>query len=94
MESSSGKSGAPMRRDVRWGFEREPFGLVGGAEDFSIHCSTVLDHPNRSNCSSTLSSARRHGEVNIAKRLYGSGLSVCDAGTALEVHASTVRSEL
>jgi hypothetical protein len=64
-----------------------------GTEEFSIHRSTVPDHLNRS-------TARRRDpalddrEVNIAEQLYGSGLSLCDVGTALEVHASTVRSAL
>jgi hypothetical protein len=63
------------------------------AEEFSIHRSAVLDHLNGS-------TARRRypglddREVNVAKQLYGSGLSLRDVGTALEVHARTVRSAL
>jgi len=63
------------------------------ADQFAIHRSTVLDHLNRSFARRRYPVLDDKG-VEVAKRLYGSGLSLRDVGTALEVHASTVRSAL
>lgn len=63
------------------------------ADEFHIHRSTVLDHLDRS------TGRRRYPalddkSVQIAKQLYGAGLSLRDVGLTLEVHASTIRSAL
>jgi DNA-binding CsgD family transcriptional regulator len=64
------------------------------AERFGIHRSTVLDHLNRSEPRRRRYPAFDEHGVELAVKLYGTGLSLRDVGHSLGVNPSTVRLSL